>query len=451
MIITDIILLFSIFSFGIHYLKGIYPNIMPIYGSIAFVANLFFFSLPIQITLLSVGLYNEKLRENFRGITVRITVAVILAYILSSSLSFFIPFLQLTGASKEILYGFVLIGLVFSRYIAIKNNYEHIGRRKVVVLGAGERAKLIDTSMRRKSDRVHFDLVGFITLTGDNSEQALSAPKLSSEESLDEFAISNDIDEIVIAADERRGNLPTNSLFNCKVNGISITDIIDFIERETGQIAVNHIYPSFVMYNNHAKKHWLPSVFHWSFNSFIAIMILIVTWPLIIAAIIAIKLEDGIKAPVFYSQQRVGLKGKVFSIYKFRSMTTDAEKNGVQMASKSDSRITRVGNILRKYRIDELPQLLNVFLGDMCFVGPRPERPQFSSQFENDIPYYAHRLDVKPGLTGWAQLKYPYGDGIEDAIEKLKFDLYYIKHRSLLLDILILIRTSEIVLFGKGR
>ena len=166
---------------------------------------------------------------------------------------------------------------------------------------------------------------------------------------------------------------------------------------------------------------------------------------------ILIKLEDGLKAPVFYFQERVGLDGQAFNIVKFRSMSVDAEKDGAKWAKEKDSRVTKIGYYIRKYRIDELPQIYNVMKGDMSFVGPRPERPQFVQELVKSIPYYNERHNVKPGLTGWAQLKYPYGASEKDALEKLKYDLYYIKHRSFLLDLLILIRTVEIVLFGKGR
>lgn len=166
---------------------------------------------------------------------------------------------------------------------------------------------------------------------------------------------------------------------------------------------------------------------------------------------VLIKLEDGLRAPVLYSQKRVGFNERLFDIHKFRSMSVDAEAHGAKWASKGDPRVTRVGKFLRKYRIDELPQLWNVLRGDMCFVGPRPERPQFCHSLEKDIPYYRHRLLVKPGLTGWAQLKYPYGSSVKDAQEKLQYDLFYIKHRSFLLDVAILVRTSEIILFGRGQ
>ena len=172
---------------------------------------------------------------------------------------------------------------------------------------------------------------------------------------------------------------------------------------------------------------------------------------MMLITIILIKLDEGFNAPVFYFQERAGLDGEPFNIVKFRSMRLDAEKFGAQMASKDDPRITKIGNFIRRYRIDELPQIYNVMRGDMGFVGPRPERPQFVQQLIKTIPYYNERHNVKPGLTGWAQLKYPYGSTEADSLEKLKYDLYYIKHRSFLLDLLILVRTVEIVLFGKGR
>jgi lipopolysaccharide/colanic/teichoic acid biosynthesis glycosyltransferase len=182
-----------------------------------------------------------------------------------------------------------------------------------------------------------------------------------------------------------------------------------------------------------------------------ALFLLLLTWPIMLVTILCIKISDGISAPAFYKQERVGLDGEPFNIIKFRSMRLDAEKNGAQMASENDNRITKVGQYLRKYRIDELPQIWNILHGDMGFVGPRPERPEFVQELIKNIPYYNERHNVKPGLTGWAQLKYPYGATEADSLEKLKYDLYYIKHRSFLLDLLILIRTVEIVLFGKGR
>ncbi|MGF1723858.1 TIGR03013 family XrtA/PEP-CTERM system glycosyltransferase [Photobacterium nomapromontoriensis] len=409
------------------------------------------FTLPIQLAILAVGLYNEKIRENFNGIIIRLVVAILLAYLFMVTLSLISPHYYLSSHTHELIYISALSALVFSRFIAINCHYERLGKRRVLLIGYGQRAQLIHSTMRRKTDRVNFDIIGYVKINGDKTYDDNYIKPIELTMPLEKFIIDNNINEVVVALDERRNNLPYNSLFHCKLHDIQVLDIIDFVERETGQIAINHIHPSFVLFNSKSDVNQLFEIFNWIFNTFVTLLVISITWPLIFLTIILIKIEDGIFSPIFYTQKRVGIKGKVFTIYKFRSMIEDAELNGEMMSSKSDNRITNVGYFIRKYRIDELPQLFNILIGDMCFVGPRPERPQFSKQFEHDIPFYTHRYLVKPGLTGWAQLKYPYGDNINDAKEKLKFDLYYIKHRSFILDLLILIRTSEIVIFGKGR
>jgi len=289
-------------------------------------------------------------------------------------------------------------------------------------------------------------------MNGDAEDGIKQETRINLEGSLVNYSLENNIDEIVVASDERRNNIPVDELFACKIRGIEITEILDFIERETGQIAVNLIYPSWIIYSNgFASVNYLRNALDWIFNASMALILFVFTWPIMLITIILMKLDEGIRAPIFYFQERVGLDGEPFNIIKFRSMRLDAEKFGAQMASENDPRITKIGNYLRKYRIDELPQMYNVICGDMGFVGPRPERPEFVQGLIKNIPYYNERHNVKPGLTGWAQLKYPYGATEADSLEKLKYDLYYIKHRSFLLDLLILVRTVEIVLFGKGR
>ncbi|MCI2282242.1 TIGR03013 family PEP-CTERM/XrtA system glycosyltransferase [Colwellia sp. MSW7] len=325
-------------------------------------------------------------------------------------------------------------------------------KRVILVLGAGERASIIERRMRRDVDRQNFSVHGYIVMDGDAEEGIKQETRIDLEGSLVNYSLKHHIDEIVVASDERRNNIPINELFACKIRGIEITEILDFIERETGQIAVNLIYPSQVIYSNgFASLNHLRNTLDWIFNATMAFVLFAFTWPIMLLTAILIKLDEGFNAPIFYFQERVGLDGKPFNIIKFRSMRLDAEKFGAQMASEDDPRITKIGNILRKYRIDELPQIYNVMRGDMGFVGPRPERPEFVQSLIKNIPYYNERHNVKPGLTGWAQLKYPYGATEADSLEKLKYDLYYIKHRSFMLDLLILIRTVEIVLFGKGR
>jgi len=324
--------------------------------------------------------------------------------------------------------------------------------RNILVLGAGERASIIEKRMRRDVDRQGFHVHGFIVMEGDLEAGVVNENRIEFDGSLVNYALENDIDEIVVASDERRNNLPVDELFACKIRGVEITEILDFIERETGQIAVNLIYPSWVIYSNgFSSANHLRNTLDWFFNASMAFVLLLLTWPVMLITTILIKLDEGLKAPIFYLQERVGLDGQSFNIIKFRSMRIDAEKNGAQMATLNDDRTTKIGKFIRKYRVDELPQIYNVIRGDMGFVGPRPERPQFVQQLIKNIPYYNERHNVKPGLTGWAQLKYPYGSTEKDSLEKLKYDLYYIKHRSFLLDLLILIRTVEIVLFGKGR
>jgi sugar transferase (PEP-CTERM system associated) len=405
-----------------------------------------------QLSALALGLYNSKLRESFRGILRRMLMCVSVAFCAVTIINpihgkFTLPIEILAIASC-----FSVLFISFFRYFTFKVDFFGFGKRNVLVLGSGQRASIIEKRMRRDVDRQDFTVHGFVVMKGDLIDGIEYETRIDLNGSLVEYSLKHDIDEIVVANDERRDNLPIDELFACKIRGVEIIDILDFIERETGQIAVNLIYPSWVIYSNgFASTHYLRNSLDWLFNAVIAGCLLLVTWPVMLLAVISMKITEGIHAPILYKQERVGLDGEPFNIIKFRSMRLDAEKSGAQMASENDSRITFVGHYLRKYRIDELPQIWNVFHGDMGFVGPRPERPEFVQDLIKNIPYYNERHNVKPGLSGWAQLKYPYGASEADSLEKLKYDLYYIKHRSFLLDLLILIRTVEVVLFGKGR
>jgi len=410
------------------------------------------FALLNQLTSLALGLYDSKLRVNFRGIIRRLLMCVAVAFSILTIVNplygqYALPIEILAVAS---LFGFIIISCF--RYFTFQINFFGFNKRVILVLGAGERASIIERRMRRDVDRENFSVHGYVITKGDAKDGIKQETRISLESSLVNYALEHGIDEIVVANDERRDNLPVNELFACKIRGIEITEILDFIEREAGQIAVNLIYPSWVIYSNgFASVNYLRNALDWVFNASMALILLTITWPIMLLTALLIKLDEGLKAPVFYSQERTGLDGEPFNILKFRSMRLDAEKFGAQMASEDDPRITKIGNFLRKYRIDELPQIYNVIRGDMGFVGPRPERPQFVQSLIKNIPYYNERHNVKPGLTGWAQLKYPYGATEADSLEKLKYDLYYIKHRSFLLDLLILVRTVEVVLFGKGR
>ncbi len=411
----------------------------------------------LNITNLSVGLYDIKLRDSNIGLYRRCLVSGAITFCVFEIFVFNVA--KNLEIAPIILASFLIftVTIVFIiRYMA--NTFEMFGitKKRVIVIGSGERASIIEKRMRREADRRGFTLIGFIKLPTDKEDELKqeNIVDIGPLENLEEFVRANNIDEIVIAPDERRGSLPLEALFDCKMMGVVVKDILDFIEEETGQVAVNLIYPSWVIYSNgFQSRHYIRVALDYTLNVFLALIVFAFTWPIILITAVLIFIEDGHKkgGTIFYRQTRVGMDGNLFDIIKFRSMRQDAEKDGAQWATKSDSRVTRIGGFLRKYRVDELPQLFNVFKGEMDFVGPRPERPEFVKELIKEIPYYNHRHNVKPGLTGWAQLNYPYGSSVNDSLEKLKFDLYYIKRRSILLDLLILVRTIEIVLFGKGR
>jgi len=240
------------------------------------------------------------------------------------------------------------------------------------------------------------------------------------------------------------------TLLDCKMSGVDVIDIQTFFERETGKIELELLQTSWLVYSDGFRQNLLRDAIKRLFDIAASSLFLFFTWPVLALTALAIKLEDGWDAPLFYSQERVGLGGKTYHVHKVRSMRTDAEKHGAVWATKDDNRVTRVGAFIRKTRIDEIPQIWNVLRGDMSFVGPRPERPQFVERLCEIIPHYAERHRVKPGITGWAQLLYPYGSSEHDALQKQKYDLYYTKNCSLILDILILVQTVEVVIFGKG-
>jgi sugar transferase (PEP-CTERM system associated) len=274
--------------------------------------------------------------------------------------------------------------------------------------------------------------------------------QLDNENSLDRVIRQLRANEVVIAIDDRRKALPLDALLDAKLNGICVTDLASFYEREQQLVKLDTLSPSWLVFSDGFVNNGLRPFIKRSFDIIASLLLLSASWWLMLLTALAIAVESGWQAPIFYRQQRVGYRNQLFSVIKFRSMQLDAEKNGAQWAATGDSRVTRVGRVIRKYRIDELPQLFNVLTGEMSFVGPRPERPEFVSTFEDSIPYYKERHRVKPGITGWAQLCYPYGANAEDSRQKLQYDLYYVKNYSLFLDLTIMLSTVEVVLWGKG-
>ena len=323
--------------------------------------------------------------------------------------------------------------------------------RRVVILGTGSFAASLLDEYERNMRALGVRIIGCIA---DSPDGTVAADKqLPKPDDFYKFCRQNRISEIVIAQQERRRNeggwLPVPELMECKLRGIAITNGIDFYERELKKAKLDMVHPSWIVFSEGFNASKTRDFAKRSLDLLISLTLLAVMLPFIILTAIAVFLETG--RPILYSQTRVGMLGKEFRIYKFRSMRQDAEKDGkARWASANDNRVTRVGAFIRNTRLDELPQIYNVIKGEMSIVGPRPERPEFVLELKEKIPFYDTRHYVKPGLMGWAQLKYPYGASVEDARGKLEYDLYYSKNHSLLMDFLIMIQTVEVILLGKG-
>lgn len=402
------------------------------------------------LAMFSLGLYQPRLREGPNGILLRAGGAIIIMTLGMTAVFYFLPSLHLwrgifVYAAMLAFISSLATRLIFSRTVELDQL-----KRRVLVLGSGMAAANIAGKMRRKSDRRGFRIHGYVRLPGEDTELD-TGNVITLDMPLSEYVRSHRIEKIVVAMDDRQAHMPANELMHCRMQGVSVVDIVDFFESEASKILTDEANPEWFIFSNGFKCN--PSGFGLRrlFDISASFVLLTFTWPFMLLTVLAIWLEDGIGAPVIFRQRRVGLHGRVFEVMKFRSMTVDAEGDGkARWATPDDQRVTRVGRVIRKLRIDELPQILNVMKGDMAFVGPRPERPEFVRDLAEKIPHFETRHCVKPGITGWAQLNYPYGACEKDAKAKLEFDLYYVKNQSLFLDLTILLQTVEVILFGKG-
>ena len=279
-------------------------------------------------------------------------------------------------------------------------------------------------------------------------EEVLGPPIIGDFSQIASICSKTKVDRIVVALDERREKLPVEQLLLCRLRGIRVEEGTTFCEQLCGRLSVENLHPSALIFSDGFKRSLMIRKLKRGIDIFCSLAGLVLLSPLSLAVGLAIKFES--KGPVFYRQERIGEDGMPFCILKFRSMRVDAEKDGPVWADVNDVRITKVGRIIRKLRLDEIPQMINVLKGEMSFVGPRPERPFFVQWLQKEIPFYFHRHIVKPGITGWAQICHPYGASKEAALEKLKYDLYYIKHMSAFLDIRILLKTIKVVFWGRG-
>ncbi|WP_411832482.1 TIGR03013 family XrtA/PEP-CTERM system glycosyltransferase [Pseudoxanthomonas mexicana] len=394
------------------------------------------------------GLYQIHVRHNRLDFALRIVLSFFFGGAGLLVIYYLIPQTYIGRGVLAMSLAFSLLAIVGVRFASMRIFNIDVLKQRVLVLGAGKNADLINSRMRRQADRRTFTILGFVPVA-DQPVQVSEELLLRSEHGLDRLIEQLQIDELVVAPDERRGVLPMEEMLKCVQQGVSIVDLSTFFEREAGTVQLNVVDPSWLVFSggfDYSAPRRLSKRF---FDLVAASLLLLVAWPVMLLVGLAIWLESG--GPVLYRQTRVGERGQHFDLIKFRSMRQDAEKGGVAIwASKNDDRTTRVGRFIRLTRLDELPQLFSVLRGHMSFVGPRPERPHFVDMLNDQIRYYDVRHCMKPGLTGWAQLRYPYGASVRDAEEKLKFDLFYVKNHGLVFDVMILLQTVEVVLFGRG-
>ncbi len=448
LLIEVLVLLFSVYTGSVLRLYPDQEYLMLVLDGLWIKALII--ALVTAVAMLATGLYQGQLREGIAGVLLRIVISFTASVILASLVFYLLPSLILGRGIMAIAYfqAFFIIGTIRVVFFEIVDAKAF--KKRILIYGAGHTASHIDAKLRRKSDRRGFEIIGYLPLERQ-SVDVEDTQLINSPESLLRYAKDNDIDEIVVAISDMNREIPVDDLVDCKLNGITVIDIVSFFEREAGQIRIDILDPAWLVTSEGFGQSRLKEVVKRAFDITASLIILTIAAPFLILTAIAILIEDGWKAPIFYSQVRVGKHGAPYKVYKFRSMRVDAEKRGEAVwATKTDSRVTQVGAFIRKTRLDEFPQILNVLNGSMSFVGPRPERPEFVEELKKEIPYYDERHLVKPGVTGWAQLLYPYGSSVYDSYQKQLFDMYYVKNHSLFLDCLILLQTVEVVIFGKG-
>lgn len=407
------------------------------------------YSVVIQMSLIALGAYQRQSNQSVEILILRIGGSMLLALVPLGMTYYVVPMFFLGRGVLAISFIYSFIFVLIIRLYFRRISEERDLQLRVLVLGGGHTANLIRDA-QAAGELGGVNITGYVAMPGDKQEGE-GDDLVFLDGTLIEYVEEHRIDEVVLAVDDRRAGMPVRDLLDCRMSGIEVTDLLTFFERETGKIRLDIMNPSWLYLSDGFRESTFRRMGKRAFDLGVVLLLLPLVLPIMVIVTLAIVLESRGRGPILYSQTRVKENGQPFQIYKFRSMITDAERDGVaRWAMKNDSRITRVGSILRKGRFDELPQLFNVLKGDMSFIGPRPERPEFVEELSKKIPYYEERHRVKPGLTGWAQIRYPYGATEEDGRQKLQYDLYYVKNYSIFLDTLILLQTAEVVLLGKG-
>ncbi len=395
---------------------------------------------------IAVGVYGADALRSLRYAAARLLVAISLGIIALSFIDFLIAGHTFWRSTLAYAMGLAIVLLIANRVVVGGILGTSAFRRRVLVLGSGHRAERLRTLSERPESG--FVIVGYVAMNE-------GAPIVG--EAIDRHAIHNltrfvenlGASEVVLALEERRNALPLGDLLRIKTTGVHVNDFSSFLERETGRVDLETLNPSWLIFSDgFSSGRALSSAAKRVFDIAASAVLLVFTAPIVVLFAVLVKLDS--RGPAFYRQTRVGLYGQAFDLIKLRSMRSDAEAGGAQWATKDDPRVTRIGKFIRKVRIDELPQAWTVLRGKMSFVGPRPERPEFVADLEDKLTYYAERHMVKPGITGWAQINYPYGASIDDSRQKLEYDLYYAKNYTPFLDLLIMLQTLRVVLWHEG-
>jgi sugar transferase (PEP-CTERM system associated) len=404
------------------------------------------FACVTQIALVAVGVFGAEALQSMRFAGARLLVGVSLAVLLFAFIAFVLRGHTFWRSTLAYAMGFAIALLILNRLVVGGLLGAAAFRRRVLVLGSGKRARRLQRLAERSESG--FAIVGYIAMEGEQPAIEQGVPR-SAIADLSRYVRNLGASEVVLAIEERRNALPLKDLLRIKTAGVHVNDFSSFMERETGRLDLDTLNPSWLIFSDGCSSgRALSSFAKRAFDIAASSVLLLVTFPVIALFALLVKLDSH--GPAFFRQRRVGLYGEPFELIKLRSMRTDAEKGGAKWAQKNDPRVTRLGKFIRKVRIDELPQSWSVLTGQMSFVGPRPEVPAFVDTLEDQLPFYSERHMVKPGITGWAQINYPYGASIEDARAKLEYDLYYAKNYTPFLDLLILLQTLRVILWPEG-
>jgi len=417
----------------------------------------FVFASVLLLAMISMGQYQlpaPRGKHLFTTIFIRTSINLALGTLVLFIIYYIFPQIYIGRGIMLIALTFCLISITLIRLIFYKTADSRTLRQRILVLGAGKLAELLLEKRRNGKQLVpknaSYVIHGFVAM----DDQPPFIPRkylVTPGDDLADYCENYGINEIVLAIGNRRKTMPVESLLDCKLSNINIIDFVAFWEREKGMLRIEMLNPSWMIFCDGCHQGNISKFTYRTFDLILSSIILVLMMPFLLITALLIYIENGFKGPIFYRQFRTGLNDKPFELLKFRSMVINAEANGeAKWAAQNDQRITWIGKLIRKVRIDELPQILNIFKGDMSLVGPRPERPEFVKELQKKIPFYEVRHRVKPGLAGWAQLKYPYGASEQDSYNKLQYDLYYVKNHSFIMDLFVLLQTIEVIILGKG-